>query len=74
MMKVVLFIEPPQADVIEEILRHCGLWQSSAARAPPDVEEAASQVGFRFFSSVRAFRRYVKEEVLAESELETVEQ
>ena len=31
-------IEPPQADVIEEILQHCGLWQSSTARAPPDVE------------------------------------
>ena len=25
--------EPPQADVIEKILRHCGLWHSS--RAPP---------------------------------------
>jgi len=37
-MKVVSFIEPPQADVIEDILRHCGLWQSSAARAQPDVE------------------------------------
>ena len=37
-MKVVSFIEPPQADVIEEILKHCGLWQSSTARAPPDVE------------------------------------
>ena len=34
-MKVVSFIEPPQADVIERILRHCRLWRSSAARAPP---------------------------------------
>ena len=25
-MKVVAFIEPPQGDVIEKILRHCGLW------------------------------------------------
>ncbi len=32
-MKVVAFIEPPQADVIEKILRHCGLWQVS--RPPP---------------------------------------
>ena len=32
------FIEPPQADVIEEILQHCGLWQSSTPRAPPDVD------------------------------------
>jgi hypothetical protein len=31
----VAFIEPPQAEVIEKILRHCGLWRSSAARAPP---------------------------------------
>ena len=36
-MKVVSFIEPPQADVIEAILKHCGLWQSRAPRAPPDV-------------------------------------
>ena len=34
-MEVVAFIEPPQADVIERILRHCRLWRSSAARAPP---------------------------------------
>ena len=34
-MKVVAFIEPPQGDVIEKILRHCGLWHSSAPRAPP---------------------------------------
>jgi len=34
-MKVVAFIEPPQADVIEKILRHCGLWQPSSPRAPP---------------------------------------
>ena len=32
-MKVVAFLEPPQADVIEKILRHCGLWH--ATRAPP---------------------------------------
>ena len=34
-MSVVAFIEPPQRDVIKEILRHCGLWRSSQARAPP---------------------------------------
>jgi ribosomal protein S27E len=34
-MKVVAFIEPPQADVIEKILRHCGLWRPSSPRAPP---------------------------------------
>ena len=38
-MQVVSFIEPPQADVIEAILKHCGLWQSRSPRAPPDVGE-----------------------------------
>ncbi len=34
---VTAFIDPPQREVIEKILRHCGLWQGSAPRAPPDV-------------------------------------
>ena len=34
-MKVVAFIEPPQGEVIEKILRHCGLWHASSPRAPP---------------------------------------
>ena len=34
-MKVIAFIEPPQDDVIEKILRHCGLWHASSPRAPP---------------------------------------
>ena len=38
-MKVVAFIEPPQGGVIEERLTHCGLWQASAPRSPPDVED-----------------------------------
>ncbi len=37
-MKVVAFLEPPQSDVIEDILKHCGLWQSSTAKGPPDVD------------------------------------
>ena len=37
-MKVVTFLEPPQAEVIEKILRHCGLWQPSTPRAPPEVD------------------------------------
>ena len=37
-MQVVAFIEPPQGEVIEKILKHAGLWQASAPRAPPDVE------------------------------------
>ena len=36
--EVVAFIEPPQREVIEKILQHCGLWQASAPRAPPDVD------------------------------------
>ena len=38
-MNVVSFIEPPQPDVIEALLTHCGLWQSRSARAPPEVDE-----------------------------------
>jgi hypothetical protein len=34
-MQVVAFIEPPQADVLEKILRHCGLWRASSPRGPP---------------------------------------
>ena len=33
-MKVVAFLEPPQADVIEKILQHCGPWHHSSPRAP----------------------------------------
>ena len=34
-MTVVAFLEPPQGDVIEKILRHCGLRCPSSPRAPP---------------------------------------
>ena len=34
MMKVISFIEPPQEDVIEKILKHCDLWEEPA-RGPP---------------------------------------
>ena len=33
-MKVVAFLEAPQAVVIEKILRHCGLWCPSSPPAP----------------------------------------
>jgi hypothetical protein len=36
-MKVIAFIEPHQDEVIEKILRHCGLWRESAPRPPPEV-------------------------------------
>jgi len=37
-MRVVAFIETHQHEVIEKILRHCGLWRGPAPRPPPDVE------------------------------------
>ena len=33
-MKVVAFIGPSQAQVIEKILKHCGLWQEPASGQP----------------------------------------
>jgi hypothetical protein len=36
-MKVVAFIEPPQGEVIEKILRHCGLWKP---RPPPAADSS----------------------------------
>ena len=39
-MKIISFIERRQSDVIQRILRHCGLWQGficthASPRAPP---------------------------------------
>ena len=39
-MRIISFIEARQQDVIEKILRHCGLWEGhlrtlAAARPPP---------------------------------------
>ena len=34
-------IDPPQGEVIEKILRHCGLWRGRAPRPPPDVAGVA---------------------------------
>ncbi|MCE9553201.1 MAG: transposase [Planctomycetes bacterium] len=34
-MKVISFIEARQAEVLEKILRHCGLWADPPPRAPP---------------------------------------
>ena len=34
-MKIISFIEGHQADVIEKILRHCGLWKEEPPRPPP---------------------------------------
>ena len=50
-MRVVSFIEPPQADVIEEILKHCGLWQSRSPRAPPDVHDLVLELDAAYSGS-----------------------
>lgn len=50
-MQVVSFIEPPQADVIEEILKHCDLWESRSARAPPNVGELVLELDVAFADS-----------------------
>jgi len=34
-MRIIAFIERRQTEVIEKILRHCGLWEESPARGPP---------------------------------------
>ncbi len=48
-MKIVSFIERCQANVIERILRHCGLWEgplrtNAGPRAPPDGAQRVSTV------------------------------
>ena len=50
-MKVVSFIEPPQADVIKEILRHCGLRHSQSPRAPPDVDDLVLELDASYSGS-----------------------
>ena len=50
-MKVVAFIEHPQPHVIEAILKHCGLWQSRSARAPPEVQELVLELDAAFADS-----------------------
>jgi hypothetical protein len=39
-MKIIAFIEGDQTEVIEKILRHCGLWEQAPARAPPSETAA----------------------------------
>jgi len=40
-MKIIRFIERRERDVIEKILRHCGLWEEDEARAPPGEQAVA---------------------------------
>ena len=39
-MRIIAFIERRQTEVMEKILRHCGLWEESPARSPPAAESA----------------------------------
>jgi hypothetical protein len=44
-MKIIAFIERCQRDVVEKILRHCGLWEGplrtlATARSPPRAEDS----------------------------------
>ncbi len=46
-MRIISFIERSQGDVIERILRHCGLWEGplrslAGARAPPGSSRRAT--------------------------------
>ena len=34
-MRIISFIERRQTEVIEKILRHCGLWEDASPRGPP---------------------------------------
>ena len=34
-MEIISFIDPPQNEVIEKILKHCRLWKASPPRGPP---------------------------------------
>ena len=40
-MKIISFIDKCQADVVEKILRHCGLWKDAASRPPPAASRVA---------------------------------
>jgi hypothetical protein len=40
-MKIIAFIERHQTEVIETILRHCGLWEEGWARGPPAAQVKA---------------------------------
>ena len=44
-MRIIAFLEKrDQADVIEKILRHCGLWERPSSRAPPEEAEPEPEI------------------------------
>ena len=61
-MKIISFIEKRQTDVIEHILRHCGLWKDTIPRSPPQIEKPQMleleelQYDYTFFDSVCAYK------------------
>ena len=50
-MAMATLIEPLQGKVTEEILRHCGLWQASAPRLPPDVDGLVHKLDFAYLNN-----------------------
>jgi len=42
-MKVICFTDKCQADVVEKIVRHCGLWKNAASLPLPDVGSVAER-------------------------------
>jgi len=54
-MKVVAFIEPSQNEVLQNTLRHYGLWQTSATRASPDVDGLVQQLDSAYWASCIGF-------------------
>ena len=57
-MKIISFIEKKQSDVIEKILRHCGMWKDTPPRAPPlklsvpTTQPDGISVDYDFFASL----------------------
>ena len=56
-MKVISFIERHRTEVIEKILRHCGLWKETPTRAPPleiplPTQPGGISVDYDFFVSL----------------------
>jgi hypothetical protein len=47
-MQVVSFVEPPQADVIDGISKHCGMWESRSPRGPLDVYELVHKLEAKY--------------------------
>ena len=53
-MAVVSFIDPPQKEVINKILEHCGLRRSPEARPPPDDDGLPHELDYVDFDTFLA--------------------